>query len=156
MKRTRERLLALLRQHQVVTVAVTEMGGQPYAAALFYAVDEELRLYVVTDPATRHGQAMFAGGEVAGTIQLDQQQWQEIQGVQFRGRCQQLAGGERARAWELYAARFPFLQQSNAILTCELVQTALWCIEPTWMRLIDNRLGFGHKEEWRRPAAHGK
>jgi uncharacterized protein YhbP (UPF0306 family) len=29
---------------------------------------------------------------------------------------------------------------------------ALWRIEPAWMRLIDNRRGFGHKEEWTRKA----
>jgi uncharacterized protein len=153
MKGIRERLLAWLRQHQVVTVAVTDADGQPCAAALFYAVDEELRLYVMTDPATRHGQAMLATGEVAGTVQLDRQQWHEIQGVQFRGRCRPLGGEERGQAWELYTARFPFLQRGDAALTRELAKTAMWRVEPTWMRLIDNRLGFGHKEEWTRPAA---
>jgi len=28
----------------------------------------------------------------------------------------------------------------------------LWRIEPAWMRLIDNRCGFGYKEEWTRKA----
>ena len=153
MNGTRERLLAQLRQHQVATLAVVEADGQPHAAALFYAVDDELRLYVLTDPATRHGRAMLAGSDVAGTVQSDQQQWQEIQGLQFRGRCRQLVGEERAHAWEIYAARFPFVGQGDAVLARELAKTAMWCIEPVWMRLIDNRLGFGHKEEWTRPAA---
>lgn len=152
MKGTRKRLLALLREHQVVTVAVVDADGHPHAAALFYVVDEELRFYVVTDPATHHGQAMLAGGDVAGTVQLDRQRWHEIRGVQFRGQCRQLASEERSQAWNLYTARFPFLRQDNVALTGQLVRTAMWCIEPTWMRLIDNRLGFGHKEEWIRHA----
>ena len=45
---------------------------------------------------------------------------------------------ERVRAWEIYSARFPFLQQPNAILTRELTGTAMWRIDPTWIRLIDN------------------
>jgi uncharacterized protein YhbP (UPF0306 family) len=146
--KVRERLLRFLREHQVLTLAVNEAGVSAYAAALFYVVDDDLQLYVVTDPATRHGQAMMANPSVAGTIQRDRQQWHEIRGVQFRGLCQQLHGNARAAGWQMYSAKFPFLQKPNAILTQELVNTAMWRIEPTWMRLIDNRSGFGHKEEW--------
>jgi len=152
----RERLLKFLREHQVLTLAVVDANGSPYAAALFYAVDEELRFHVVTDPATRHGKAMLANPSVAGTIQLDRQHWHEIRGVQFRGICRQLDSDERARAWEVYNARFVFLQQPDAILTRELANTAMWRIDPTWIRLIDNRLGFGHKVEWTPPATHGR
>ena len=104
-------------------------------------------------PLTRHGKAMLPNSSVAGTIQLDRQQWHEIQGVQFRGICRQLESPERVRAWEIYSVRFPFLQQPNAILTRELATTAMWRIDTTWIRLIDNRIGFGHKEEWTPPAA---
>ena len=128
----RERLLKFLREHQVLALAVMEADGSPYAAALFYAVDDELRLYVVTDPATRHGKAMLANPSVAGTIQLDHQHWREIRGVQFRGICRQLGSAERARAWEIYSARFVFLQQADSILTRELANTAMWRIEPAW------------------------
>ena len=152
----RERLLKFLREHQVLTLAVTEADTSPYAVALFYAVDDELRFHVVTDPATRHGKAMLANPTVACTIQPDSQHWHEIQGVQFRGICRQLGSAERARAWEIYSARFPFLQQPNAILTRELANTAIWRIDTTWIRLIDNRIGFGHKQEWTPPAAHGE
>ena len=151
----RERLLKFVRECQVLTLAVTEADGSPYAAALFYAVDDELRFHVVTNVATRHGKAMLANPAVAGTNQRDRQQWHEILGVQFRGVCRQLGGADRARAWEIYRARFPFLQQPDAALTRELANTAMWRIEPTWIRLIDNRAGFGHKEEWTPPAAEG-
>lgn len=147
----RDRLLKFLREHQVLTLAVMEPDGSPYAAALFYAVDDELRLHVLSDPSTRHGKALLANPSVAGTIQPDHQQWHEIRGVQFRGVCHQLEGTERARAWEIYSARFPFLQQPNAILSRELANTAIWRIDTSWIRLIDNQAGFGHKEEWTRP-----
>jgi len=154
-KGIRERLLAFLQAHRVLTLAVCDGEGRPYAAALFYAVDKQLRFYVVTDPASRHGTAMLARGAVAGTVQRDEQQWHEIQGVQFRGACCQLTGRERVKGWALYTARFPFVASGNLVLTAALAKTALWRIEPYWMRLIDNRVAFGHKEEWRRrrPAA---
>ena len=148
-------MLKFLREHQVLTLAVLEADGSPYAAALFYAVDDELRFHVVTDATTRHGKAMVANPSVAGTIQLDRQHWREIRGVQFRGICRQLGTAEQARAWEIYSVRFPFLQQPDAILTREVVNTAMWRIDTTWIRLIDNQIGFGHKEEWTPPATPG-
>lgn len=150
MSQIQERLSNFLRGHQVLTLAVTGSDGTPYAAALFYVADEELRLYVLTDPATCHGQALLARDAVAGAIQRDRQQWDEITGVQFRGRCRQLTGEERRHAWDLYTQRFPFLRGDGGTLTTHLATAALWCLEPSWMRLIDNRLGFGHKEEWTR------
>ena len=147
----RERLLNFLRKCQVVTVAVVEPEGTVHAAALFYAVDDELNLYVLTDPASRHGRAMARTGLVVGTIQRDRQEWREIQGVQFRGRCECLTGVARERGWDIFAARFPFVRNPAAAgLALALGKPALWRVEPAWMRLIDNRRGFGHKEEWTR------
>jgi uncharacterized protein len=145
---TRERLFEFLRAHQVVTLAVTDADGSPHAAALFYAADSDLSLYVLTDPEARHGQAMLTNGRAAGTIQRDRQQWQEVQGVQFRGRCGELTGEERARAWALYTERFPFLKEKQAALGSAMTKMGVWRIKPTWMRIIDNRQGFGHKDEW--------
>lgn len=154
MKGIRERLLVFLRAHRVLTLAVSEAGSEPYAAALFYVVDEKLRFYAVTDPTTRHGAAMLAQEKVAGTVQRDEHEWHEIQGVQFTGSCRQVEGVGRLKAWGLYTTRFPFVASGNVVLTSALARTAMWVIEPEWVRLIDNRLGFGHKEEWRRHRRH--
>lgn len=143
-----------LRAHRVLTVAVCDGEGGPHAAALFYAVDEKLRFYVVTEASSQHGMAMLSRGMVAGTVQRDEQQWHEIQGVQFRGTCRQVDGAARMKAWALYTARFPFVASGNLVLTGALARTAMWVIEPGWMRLIDNRIAFGHKEEWRRHRGH--
>ena len=149
----RERLLNFLRNHQVVTVAVVEPDGTAHAAALFYAVDDELNLYVLTEPTSRHGRAMARTVCVARTIQRDRQEWWEIQGAQFRGRCRRLRGAARERGWDIFAARFSFVgSPAIAGLAQALEKMALWRIEPAWMRLIDNRRGFGHKDEWTREA----
>lgn len=153
----KDKLLEFLRQHQVLTVAVTEETGKPYAAALFYAVDDDLNLYVVSDTKTRHGTAMLADGRVAGTVHRDRQQWQQATGVQFVGHCRRLEGAERIRGWAVFMSRFGFLQEVTLAgvgqLAAALGRIDLWRIEPTWMRLIDNRVRFAHKEEWTRPDA---
>jgi uncharacterized protein len=138
-----------LREHRVMTLAVTD-AGQAHAASVFYVADDDLNLYIVSDPASRHGLILLATGTVAGAVQGDRQEWHEITGIQFHGGVRQLNGKERQHGWDLYTARFPFLLTGNLVLTGALAKSALWKIEPTWMRLIDNRLGFGHKEEWHR------
>ena len=135
-------LLAFLREHQVLTLAV----NGPYAAALFYAVDDELNLYVVTDPATRHGAAME--GCVAGTIQRDRQRWQKICGVQFTGQCARLTGTERVAGWAIFLNRFALAGAEE--LAPAFAKAELWKITPDWLCLTDNRQGFGHKAEWSR------
>lgn len=136
----KSQLLEFLREHQVLTLAV----DGPYAAALFYAADDELNLYVVTDPTTRHGTAM--AGRVAGTIQRDRQDWQEIRGVQLTGHCSQLTGAERATGWAIFLKRFALA--GVAELAPAFAKAELWKITPDWLRLTDNRQGFGHKAEW--------
>jgi len=154
MNRIQRKLLQFLRKHQVLTVAVTETDGHPYAAALFYAVDDDLSFYVVSDSTTRHGTAMLAVGVVAGTIQRDRQEWNELRGAQFIGKCARLEGVEYAKGWAVFLKRFVFLQAVKrdgvGALASALAKMDLWRIEPSWIRLLDNRVGFAHKEEWRR------
>ena len=152
----KDKLLLWLREHQVLTAAVTGTDGRPYAAALFYAVDDDLSFYVVSDLKTRHGAAMLATGYVAGTIQRDRQQWADSTGVQFTGVCRRLDGIERARGWAVFMMRFGFLKAVKLAgigeLAAVLAKIDLWRIEPAWMRLIDNSVRFAHKEEWTRSA----
>lgn len=140
----REKLQEFLRRHQVMTLAVEG----PYAAAVFYAVDRRLNLYFVTDPRTRHGAALLRNPQVAGTIQRDRQGWREAQGVQFTGRCERLSGLRRLAGWRHFVRRFEFA--AGPELLPALAKVDLWKIEPDWIRLIDNGVRFGHKEEWTR------
>jgi len=145
MAATRLQLLEFLREHQVITLAVTG----PYAAAVFYVVDAELNLYFVTDPRTRHGTALAKDGRVAGTVQRDRQQRQEIRGVQVTGRCRRLTGPAWVSGWALYLKKFAWAASPE--LLPAVAKIALWKLETDWLRLIDNRQGFGHKAEWTRP-----
>ncbi|MGW7639028.1 pyridoxamine 5'-phosphate oxidase [Streptomyces decoyicus] len=105
-------------------------------------------LYFVTATTTRHGRALAEpGARVAFTAQQDGQEWSALTGLQGRGGCRVLAGGERAAGWRIYLERFPFVAASDR-LRAALERTELWELRPDWLRLIDNGRGFGHKEEW--------
>ena len=141
---TRQQLLEFLREHQVLTLAV----AGPYAAAVFYEVDDDLNLYFVTDPSTRHGMALTQDGRVAGTVQRDRQQQQEIRGVQLTGCCRRLTGPAWVTSWAQYLKKFAWAAAPE--LMPAVAKVAVWKLETDWLRLIDNRQGFGHKAEWTR------
>jgi uncharacterized protein YhbP (UPF0306 family) len=56
-------------------------------------------------------------------------------------------GEEERQGRSVYLARFPFARA----LERALEEASLHCFVPDWVRLIDNHLGFGHKEEWSWP-----
>ena len=143
----RSRVLAFLRDHDSISLATVGEDGQPHAAAVFFAPDEAGRLVFLSDPATAHGQDLLRDGRVAGTVHADVQAWASIQGVQLRGRARPTDGPvEHATALEAYRRRFPGPFEAPALAE-HLIRARTWVLEIEWMRLIDNRRGFGHKEE---------
>ncbi|MER7396999.1 pyridoxamine 5'-phosphate oxidase family protein [Streptomyces sp. NPDC000151] len=144
-------ILRALADHTTMTLAYTD-GDGPQACAVLYALTEDPApaLLFVTSESTRHGSALSAArpaAPVAFTAQRDGQDWSGLTGVQGRGVCRRLDGGERRRAWRAYADRFPYVALSPK-LRAAMDHTAFWELRPTWLRLIDNARGFGHKEEW--------
>jgi uncharacterized protein YhbP (UPF0306 family) len=77
------------------------------------------------------------------------QEWQDIRGLQLRGAIQRVdPGAAWERAWECYLAKFPFVSEFREVLALN----QLYVFNPTWLRLVDNRRGFGFKQEWIREA----
>jgi len=146
----RREALRYLQEHHVLTLATTR-EGRPQAAALFYVADEAGRLYFLSNPASRHAQALAQDARVAATIQGEEVNWQTIQGLQIEGMARPIVGPEeRESALRRYLARFPDLQElTDPSVRTALEQATIYCITPQWVRWIDNTKGFGHKEEWR-------
>jgi uncharacterized protein len=152
----RLRVQEFLRGHNTMTLATTGPGDEPQAAAVFYAADDAFGLYFVSDPTSRHSQNLRREPRAAATIQADGQAWQEIQGLQIEGTAHLVTGlRETARAARTFAGRFDFLKgfldegtaNGPAELRGPLASSCFYVLRPTWIRLIDNTRGFGHKEE---------
>jgi len=156
MSKLRPRLRAYLHHHDTMTLATIGAAGEPQAAAVFYAADDELGLYFLSDPDSRHGRNLTREPRVAATIQADGQDWREINGLQIEGTAAVIEGAdEAARVAQLFAERFDFLRELLADgdaggpreLRGPLANSRFYVLRPTWIRSIDNRLAFGHKEE---------
>ncbi len=139
------RFVKFIRRHHVMTLATAGCGGA-YCANVFYAFDEGADdegsggVFVFTsDSGTRHYAEMLESGFAAGSIVLETRNVGNVQGLQLQGRVYIPEGEELARARKRYLRRFPY---------AAAVGLTLWVLKPTFMKLTDNRLGFGKKLIW--------
>ncbi len=150
----RERISAFLAAHTTLTLATIGTDAAPAAAAVFYAHDDDLNLYFLSEERTLHGRNLLADPRVAGTIQADGQDWRAIRGLQLRGRAAPVTAAGLPRAAEVYGRKYAFVAALLAgsagpgVLRGPLAQARFWVIRPEWIRLIDNTVYFGFKEEW--------
>ncbi len=133
------RIIKFLKRHHVITVA-TSVNGEPWCASCFYVyLKDENALVFTTDPDTRHGQEFLKNALVAGTVVLETRIIGKIRGIQFQGRVSEPEGTLLEKASDAYMKRFP---------VAILMETHLWTIKLTHIKMTDNRLGFGKKLLW--------
>ena len=157
-----ERIDEFLQAHTTLTLATWTPEG-PQAAPLFFAHawgtdddgDAALRLYFISNPTSNHCLALESQPNVAAAIYQDGQEWRQIRGLQLEGAARLAApGAEEAQAMAVYLAKYPFVSgaqggmaQGALELAGPLAKSRFYIIEADWIRLIDNTLGFGHREE---------
>ena len=129
-----------------MTLATVGANGEPHAAAVYFAADEERRnLYFFSSTGSQHSQDLTASSRAAAEIHPLVESWQDIQGLQLHGVIHAIPAGETwEQAWTMYRVKFPFTGDLKDIVA----KNTLYTFRPEWIRLVDNRLGFGHQEEW--------
>lgn len=136
------RMRSFINDHHVLGLA-TVADNKPYCATMFYAFLEEHNAFVINSAEdTQHGTNMLKNNEVSGTIALETKIIGKIQGIQFCGqicRIEEFEHEVTARA--AYFRRFPYASFS---------QPQLWVIKLDFVKMTDNRLGFGKKLIWRK------
>ena len=134
-----KRIIKFLHRHHVMTLA-TCRDNRPWCCQCFYAyVGRLCGLVFTSDTATRHIAEAIQQPHIAGSIVPETTAVGKLQGIQFEGKLVE-AGGELLREIKtVYMKRFPFAL---------LMDTRLWFLELTSMKMTDNRLGFGKKLYW--------
>lgn len=131
-----KRIVDFIKRHHVLTLATASSEGVPYCAACFYAYDKERnRLIFTSDDATFHAQQMLQNAKVAIGITLETRIVGKVQGLQICGTAER--GNEEDK--QLYIKRFPY---------AAVAPLNIWAVEPSFMKLTDNTLGFGKKLIW--------
>ena len=141
------RIIKFFRKHHVLTIATT-MDNEPWCANCFYVyLEEENALVFTTDSDTRHGKEFMKNPKVAGAVVLETIVIGKIQGIQFQGIVSEAEGEIRGKAKSAYLKRFP---------VAALMNTHLWIVRLTFIKMTDNRLGFGKKLIWNVDSISGK
>ncbi len=140
------RIIRFFRKHHVLTIA-TSAGTEPWCANCFYVylVDENSIVFT-TDADTRHGKEFIVNPVVAGSVVLETMLVGKIRGIQFQGIVSEPAGELLEKAKSAYLKRFP---------VAALMDTRLWIVKLTHIKMTDNRLGFGKKLIWAQDGMEG-
>jgi uncharacterized protein YhbP (UPF0306 family) len=134
-----DRIIRFFRKHHVLTVA-TSVDNEPWCANCFYVyLKNENSLVFTTDHGTRHGKEFLTNKLVAGSVVLETPVIGKIRGIQFQGIVSEPEGELSETARKAYLKRFPVAM---------LMETHLWIVELTNIKMTDNRLGFGKKLVW--------
>jgi uncharacterized protein YhbP (UPF0306 family) len=134
-----KKITDFLKKHHVLTLA-TSVNNETWCANCFYAyLKEETALVFTSDMGTRHIQNALVEPKVSGSVVLETSVVGKIQGIQFTGNLV-LADFELLnKAKVAYLKRFPF---------AALMETTLWVLFLKYIKMTDNRLGFGKKLIW--------
>ena len=134
-----QRIIKFLKKHHVLTVA-TSVGNEPWCASCFYSYFEDENLLVLTtDEDTRHGKEFIENNLVAGSVALETMIVGKIQGIQYQGIIYEPTGSMYDKVKLNYLKKFP---------VAALMDTKLWAIKLTHIKMTDNRFGFGKKLIW--------
>jgi uncharacterized protein YhbP (UPF0306 family) len=133
------RIIKFFRKHHVLTIATSD-ENEPWCANCFYVyLEEENALVFTTDTDTRHGKEFLTNPIVAGSVVLETIRVGKIQGIQFQGIVSEPDGEILSKAKWAYLKKFP---------PAVLMDTHLWIVRLTMIKMTDNRLGFGKKLIW--------
>jgi len=136
-----KRIMAFILKHHVFTLA-TSNENKPYTCSCFYVYLVKENLFVFTsDHTTKHIGDVVNNKHVAGAVALETSMIGKIQGIQFTGIISELDGEILKIATSAYLKKFPIAHLKDLLL---------WGVEPDFIKMTDNRLGFGKKLIWRK------
>jgi len=141
------RIIRFFRKHHVLTIATT-VENEPWCANCFYVfLEKENALVFTSGLDTRHGQEFLKNPLVGGSVVLETMIIGRIRGIQFLGIISEPEGDLLSKAKSAYLKRFP---------VAALMDTRLWIVKLTYIKMTDNRLGFGKKLIWSDDFISGK
>ena len=137
-------LRLVLAETPALTLATLDADGTPRATPLYFAVDDALRLLFLSGGETIHASNLSRRPEAAAALYPAVDDWRALRGLQLKGQVETLGPAPHRPEFAIYLDRFPFA----AGLAPQIETSLLFRLAPTWIRLIDNRRGFGFQCEW--------
>ena len=134
-----KQIIDFINEHHLLTLA-TSKENTPYCCNVFYVYDVTInQLIFSSDTKTKHAKDFTLNPNIAGSIALETKEVAKIQGVQLLGEITELKGEDLNTAKKQYLQAFPYVR---------LMETHLWAMRLTVIKMTHNKLGFGKKLIW--------
>ncbi|MCQ2252355.1 MAG: pyridoxamine 5'-phosphate oxidase family protein [Bacteroidales bacterium] len=134
-----QKFIDFINEHHVLTLA-SSAGNQPYCCNCFYAYNSSDNIFVIkTNEGTRHEREINLNSHIAASVVLETSEIGKIQGLQITGKAIYYTGRDLDEAKKTYLKKFPYAIAAPG---------EYLVLEPDFMKLTDNRFGFGKKLTW--------
>lgn len=141
----RKKILALLDQHRIMTIATLRPDGWPQATTVGY-VNEGLTLYFLCGLDSQKAANLARDDRVSITIDHDASQIMEITGLSMAARAQPVTDrGEAERVLGLLPVKYP-AQASLPGPMPKPDEVRIFRVTPTVISVLDYSKGFGHTD----------
>jgi len=144
-EKLRRKILELLDQHRIMTLATLRPDGWPQATTVGYA-NEGLTLYFLCGRDSQKAANLARDDRVSLTIDHDTPQVMEITGLSMAARAQPVTDpAEAEKVARMLFAKYP-QQGSMPIQTPSLAEAAVFRVTPTVISVLDYTKGFAHAD----------
>jgi nitroimidazol reductase NimA-like FMN-containing flavoprotein (pyridoxamine 5'-phosphate oxidase superfamily) len=141
---TREKILTILDQHRIMTIATLRPDGWPQATTVGYA-NEGVTLYFLCLRDSQKAANLARDDRVSLTIDHDTPEVMATTGLSMAARAQAVADRDEAgKVLRMLQTKFPGLSQPLPMLSPE--NTKIFRVTPTVISVLDYSKGFGHTD----------
>lgn len=142
----RNKILAIIEQHRVMTVATLRPDGWPQATTVGYASDG-LTLYFLCGPDSQKAANLARDDRVSLTIDHDTPQVMEITGLSMAARAQAVTDrAEAEKALRLLMQKYPPQQEPLPVPMPGPEDVRIYRVTPVVISVLDYAKGFGHTD----------
>jgi len=139
------KILGLLDQHRIMTIATVRPDGWPQATTVGYANDG-FRLYFLCGLDSQKAANLARDNRVSLTIDHDTPQVMEIVGLSMAARAEAVVDAmEGEKAMRLLMEKYP-PQNSLPLPMPKFADVRLFRLTPTVISVLDYSRGFGHTD----------
>jgi nitroimidazol reductase NimA-like FMN-containing flavoprotein (pyridoxamine 5'-phosphate oxidase superfamily) len=141
----RKKILSLLDEHRIMTVATLRPDGWPQATTVGY-VNVGLTLYFLCSPDSQKAANLARDDRLSLTIDHDTSQLMEITGLSMAAHAHAVDDPEEAdRVLRLLPSKYP-QQASLPFAMPSRDQVRIFRVVPTVISVLDYSKGFGHTD----------
>jgi nitroimidazol reductase NimA-like FMN-containing flavoprotein (pyridoxamine 5'-phosphate oxidase superfamily) len=139
----KSKILELLNQHRLMTIATNRPDGWPQATTVGY-VNDGLTIYFLCSPQSQKAPNLARDNRISLTIDHDVSDPMEITGLSMAAHAQPVTDPtEVAKAMNLLRTRYP---EYAAFPMPKPEEIAVYRVRPRVISILDYSKGFGHSD----------